>query len=234
MPQQKDLKRLTRARMQKTGESYTAARHVLLAKKARATAPEAPPPSTPPPPLDFAQLAGVSDATLEAKTGCNWETWVRSLDAHDMASKPHREIAAFVHAKYDVSAWWAQTVTVGYERIKGLREVGQRRGGSYEANKSKTFPVPLAELYRACRDRRWRQRWLPGIALEVRTATLNRSLRLSWDDGTSVHFWFTPKGDGKSSVAIEHTGLASREDAEARKLYWGERLTALAELLTGR
>jgi hypothetical protein len=33
MPTQKDLKRLVRARMKKTGESYTAARARLLAKR---------------------------------------------------------------------------------------------------------------------------------------------------------------------------------------------------------
>ena len=49
--------------------------------------------------------------------------------------------------KYKVPGWWAQTVTVGYERIKGLRAVGQRRDGTFEANKSRTFAVPLARLY---------------------------------------------------------------------------------------
>ena len=33
MPKQKDLKRLVRARMQKTGESYTTARLVFTTKK---------------------------------------------------------------------------------------------------------------------------------------------------------------------------------------------------------
>ncbi len=53
MPSQKDLKRLVRARMQKTGEAYTAARAQLLAKPSRArttkeTARSAPPAATTP------------------------------------------------------------------------------------------------------------------------------------------------------------------------------------------
>ena len=52
--------------------------------------------------------------------------------------------------------WWAQAVTVCYERIKGLRAVGQRRDGSFEANKSRTFSVPLVRLYRAFHDARTR------------------------------------------------------------------------------
>lgn len=37
MPKQKDLKRVIRSRMQKTGESYTAARAQLLRKREPAT-----------------------------------------------------------------------------------------------------------------------------------------------------------------------------------------------------
>ena len=40
MPRNKDLKRLVRARMQKTGEAYTAARAQIVAKpRSRITAP---------------------------------------------------------------------------------------------------------------------------------------------------------------------------------------------------
>lgn len=233
MPKHKDLKHLTRSRMAKTGESYTSARAVLLAKKERAGAPPPAPKQAPKPAEkpDYAALAGMSDEAVAAKTGCTWEKWVRSLDAHDMASKPHREIAQFVHEKYKVPGWWAQNVTVGYERIKGLREKGQRRGGGYEASKSKTFPVPIARLYRAFRDQRLRKRWLPDVELTVRTATPERSMRVTWDDGTSLEIGFFPKGDEKSQVAISHVKLASKADAEARKAFWGERLGALGELL---
>ena len=60
--------------------------------------------------------------------------------------------------KYKVPDWWTQMVTVGYERIKGLRARGQRRDGSYEATKSKVFAVPLGRLYRAFADKRTRSR----------------------------------------------------------------------------
>ena len=55
-----------------------------------------------------------------------------------------------------VADWWCQTVTVGYERIKGLRVVGQRRDGGFEASKSKTFTARLTRLYRAWSDARTR------------------------------------------------------------------------------
>ena len=223
MPKNKDLKRLVRSRMQKTGESYTASRAQLLAKKETRKGRE---------PIDTS-LAETSDEAVQAKTGKTWEEWVDTLDARDAASMPHREIAKMVHEELGIPQWWAQTVTVGYERIKGLREVGQQRSGSYQISKSKTVPVPLAELYRAFRDQRLRERWLPGVDLEIRKATPERSMRITWEDGTSVELWFIAKGDAKSQVGLGHTKLAGKEDAEARKAYWTERFAALAELLTG-
>ena len=223
MPIHKDFKRLVRGRMQKTGESYTTARAHLLKQK-----PAAP---VPPASVDYAQLAGRSDAILKANTGCTWERWVKVLDRAGAYTWPHRDIAKHVHEKYKVPSWWAQTVTVGYERIKGLRAIGQRRDGSFEATKSKTFAVPLARLYSAFHDGRIRARWLPGVALTVRTATREKSMRITWPDRTSVEVGFTRRGPGKSQVALQHGKLPDRAAATDVKQYWAERLSALEEVL---
>ncbi len=218
MPKNKDLKRLVRARMEKTGESYTAALAQLLRKGAELTEP------------DYPELAGMSDDAVSSKTGRTWKQWAEELDKVGLVSKSHKEIARFVGDHYEISLWWAQTVTVGYERIKGLREIGQRREGSYDANKSKTFAVSVGELLAAFRDEATRQRWLPGVELTVRTAT-EKSVRMTWDDNTTVQAYFTSKGEHKSQVAIQHGKLTSKADAERRKQYWGERLVALGNLL---
>jgi uncharacterized protein YndB with AHSA1/START domain len=226
MPTDKDFKRLVRGRMQKTGESYTAARAVLLRKPARK-------PATPPaPPPQYATLAGMSDAAIKAKTGCTWERWVAALDYAKADSWTHPEIAQYVHDKFKVPDWWSQTVTVGYERIKGLREIGQRRNGSYEASRSRTIPVPIAKLYRAFSDARVRRKWLPDARLQVRSATPEKYVRITWEDGTSVEVVLTAKGDRKASAAVSHVKLASKEDVAQRKAFWGERLDALASLLS--
>ena len=118
MPLQKDLKRLIRNRMQKTAESYTAARSQILMRNT-------------PPAARFAELAAMSDDAVRAKTGRTWKQWVRELDSVDAIAMSHKEIAKHVYDSYDVSGWWAQTVTVGYERIRGLREIGQKCDGSF-------------------------------------------------------------------------------------------------------
>lgn len=218
MPQHKDLKRLIRARMQKTGEAYTTARSQILNK-------------TGPPAARFASLAGMTDDAVSAKTGRTWKQWVRELDSVDAIAMSHKEIARHVHASYDVSGWWAQTVTVGYERIRGLREIGQRRGGGFDANKSKTFAVPVGKLYRAFSVKKNRERWLSGIDLKVRTSTVDKSMRITWPDDTSVHAYFTAKGKQKSQVSIQHVGLADRKDQEKHKAFWADRLGALNRIL---
>lgn len=267
MPRDKDIKRIIRKRMAKTGESYTAARaHIvpspttrqrptasaeLRAPEALPAAPEpgepgsAAQPGAAEPMLqpsaakapaaavapDFAQIAGMSDEAVAAKTGRDWAGWVATLDALDASALPHGRIADIIHEKFGVPGWWTQTVTVGYERIKGLRERGQRRSGEYEASKSRTFNVPVAVLFDAWADESTRRRWLTGAEPRVRTATRPRQMRLGWDDDTIVGLYFTEKGPAKSAVAVQHMKLPDRETADRLKVFWSERLSALAQLL---
>ena len=228
MPTNKDFKRLVRGRMRKTGEAYTTARVHLLKQKPR------PAVSLPPASTDYAKLAGRSDAILKEKTGCTWERWVKSLDREKASTWSHQDIAKHVYEKYQIPGWWAQTVTVGYERIKGLRVIGQRRDGSFEASKSKTFPVPLPRLYGAFHDPRIRARWLPGVELTVRKATPEKSMRITWSDRTSVEVGFSSRGENKSQVALQHVKLADRASATEMKRYWSERLDALHDVLTSQ
>jgi len=220
MTRNKDLKRLVRARMKKTGEAYTSARAQITRKS-----------TTTPNPKDYAKLAGMSDAVIKQKTGCNWVRWVTALDHHGAEHMSHGEIAKLVSEKYKVPSWWTQAVTVGYERIKGLRARGQRRDGTFEATKSRTFNVPVATLFDAWADASVRKRWLIEANVKVRTATAPKSMRLGWSDGTIIAVGFSPKGRAKSSVAVQHTKLPNRDTAERLKKYWSERLDALGEAL---
>jgi hypothetical protein len=231
MTRQKDFKRLVRARMKKTGESYTSARAQITRKTAKTKTTSATVASAPDP-KDFAKLAGMSDAVIKEKTGCTWDKWVKSLDYYGADKMSHREIAELVSGKYKVPSWWTQTVTVGYERIKGLRARGQRRDGTYEATKSRTFNVPVEDLYQAWANASKRKRWLKSDGIKVRTATAPKSMRLGMKDGAIVAVGFYPKGKDKSSVAVQQPKLPDRETAKRLKAYWTEQLDKLAELLS--
>ena len=216
MPKQKDLKRLIRSRMKKTGEAYTSAR-LQLVKKSE-------------PSSNYAQVAGLSDASVNKRTGRTWAQWVRLLDGAQAAEKPHREIAEYV-SSLGTPDWWSQMVTVGYERIRGLRDRGQRRGGGYEATKSRTFDVPVEKLFNAFANARIRRRWLPA-RIAVRSATPRKSMRITWEDDSVVVLGFTSKGRAKSAVAIAHQKLPDRTTADAMKKEWSERFDRLGQLLS--
>jgi hypothetical protein len=216
MPKHKDLKRLVRSRMKKTGESYTAARLQVVRRKE--TVP------------DYAEVAGMSDASVSRRTGRPWQDWLTLLDAAGAAGKPHREIVALVSTQ-GVGDWWAQMVTVGYERIRGLRDRGQRRGGGYEATKSRTFPVPVETLFEAFADARRRRRWLP-VRVAVKSATRPKRMRLAWKDGTRVVLGFYSKGNTRSSVAIAHENLPDKAASEVMKTAWAAYFDRLGQLLS--
>lgn len=224
MPKNKDLKRIIRTRMKKTGESYTTARAHLSRRQnsTAATVPEG----------RYADIADMSDASVRAKTGRTWKQWTRVLDAVDAVDMPHRYIARYLQDEHELPAWWAQTVTVGYERIRGLRDVGQRRGGAYEVNKSKTISAPVAAVYKAIADGRRRSRWLPAVKPTVRGTTPEKTIRMTWPDDTSVVFQLVSKGAQKTQVTVQHMKLTGKRDAERLKVFWKERLDALSELLT--
>jgi hypothetical protein len=217
MTRQKSFKRLVRSRMEKTGESYTAARATLLAAEESKTT-EGP-------------ALTMSDEAIRRRTGRGWEEWFDLLDESGAVERPHPEIARWLREEQGVDGWDAQSVTVSYERARGLRAVGERPEG-FSITASKTVAVPVDRLFDAFVDESLRERWLPAGRLRERTATKPKSARFDWDDGeTRVVVGFIAKGEAKSTVALEHERLADAEEAERMKAYWRDRVAALKEVL---
>jgi uncharacterized protein YndB with AHSA1/START domain len=217
MTRQKSFKRLVRARMEKTGESYTAARAALLAAEE--------PKATEGPTLSM------SDEAIRRRTARGWEEWFDLLDEWGAAERPHKEIARWVIDEHGIDGWGAQAVTVNYERARGLRAVGEHADG-FTITASKTVAVPVDRLYRAFLDRSLRKRWLPEGELRKRTALKAKSARFDWDEGeTRVAVFFTAKGEAKSAVALQHERLPDAREAERMKAFWRDRVTTLKEVL---
>jgi hypothetical protein len=215
MTRQRSFKRLVRARMDKTGESYTAARAVLLAGEE--------PKATEQPPLL------TSDERIRQRTGRGWEEWFDLLDDWGAAERTHREIARWVADQLGIGplVWDAQAITSSYERARGLREVGETEQG-FAVSTTRTVAVPVERLFDAVVDEALRRSWLPDGELSERTATRPKSARFDWGDGTSrVIVGFDAKGEQKSTMALQHVRLADRDEADRMKAYWRERVTAL-------
>jgi hypothetical protein len=205
--------------MEKTGESYAAARATLL----RAEEPEA---------TARPRLA-TSDEEIRRRTGRGWEEWFDLLDEWGAAERTHRETALWVAGLQGVEplAWNAQAVVGSYERARGLRAVGEHPDG-FAVTASKTVAVPVDRLYDAFVDASLRGRWLPDGQLRERTATKPKSARFDWGDGASrVAVTFAAKGEAKSTAALQHSRLADAAEAERLKAYWRERVASLKAVL---
>src|SRR5947207_11677897 len=192
MTEHKSFKRLVRARMDKTGESYTAARAQLL----RAEEPSG----------TGGPVLATSDEAIRQRTGRGWEEWFALLDEWGAADRSHREIARWVAEKQGVVplAWNAQAVAASYELTRGLRVVGEKPDG-FAVTASKTVAVPADRLYDVFVDASLREDWLPDGELRERTATKPKSARFDWGErGSRVHVTFLAKGEAKSTLALEH------------------------------
>src|SRR5918992_6176574 len=215
MTRQRSFKRLVRTRMEKTGESYTAARAMLLAAEEPRT--------------DTRPALATSDEEIRRRTGLGWEEWFDLLDEWGAPDHTHRETARWVAEQQgaDPLAWNVQAVVGSYELVRGLREVGEREDG-FAISASKTVAVPVDRLYDAFVDESLRARWLPDAQLRERTATKPKSARFDWgEDGGRVLVTFAAKGEAKSVVAVQHARLADAAEADRMKAYWRERLSAL-------
>lgn len=230
MTKQKSFKRRVRARMEKTGESYTAARRILIAGGDRPDGPVvdgsspagAPTPRFEPP---------VSEERLVEATGRTWAEWFSLMDDAGALTWTHTEMARWLREQRDVGGWWSQSIAVGYERARGLRAPGQRADG-WSVTATKTIAVPVERAFESWQDERVRRRWLPEDGLSLRTATAPKSARYDWEDGTTrVIVSFEAVGDMKTRVAMAHERLPDAETAEQMKLWWRQRLVALKEVL---
>lgn len=163
--------------------------------------------TTAPTPHDGLILSRVSSAKVREATGRGWPEWLEVLDAAGAQSWDHKQTVAHLAAAHpEVSAWWQQTLTVGYEQARGKREVGETAAAGFEIGVRKTVPATTAQVWDLLTARP--EVWLgPGAALtfepgeryevpptsesdgtrgEVRVVLPGRRLRMTWQPGATI------------------------------------------------
>jgi hypothetical protein len=208
MATDKARKRAVRTRMAKTGERYAAARR-NVAKPA---------------PLVTDDL-GQSDDAIRNGSGRGWREWITILDAWGATGHTYPKIARYVRDELGVDGWWAQSVTVGYERARGMRAAHQRPDG-FSVSVSKTFAVDVATLFRAFTQARSRNRWLePG------TSAFGRRSRRGRRGST----WATVRsGRRPGSPARDRDARASRSSSSGCRIGCGRTHAADVEGAAGK
>ncbi len=118
-------------------------------------------------------------------------------------------------------------LTVTYERARGLRELHQKADG-FQISVSRTIKTSVANLYKSFGTEKARKPWLGEDGLTIRTATPNKTLRITWNDGkSSLEISFSYKDDDKSQVVVQHGKLANARATAKMKKFWGAALDRL-------
>jgi len=211
----KSLKRRVRERMSKTGERYTSARRQVLAKSA-----------------DQPDRKPVASEPPHGPTSRSLPEWFRLLDDWGARERRHAEIAAWLGEVQGVPPWWTQDITVRYERHIGRRVVGQRVDLTFSATGTKTIAVAPDAARAAWTNESVRKQWLPDVRLSQRPNRARVAARFDVNDGEGrLVVSFDPRGESKTTVAIEHEKLPDQATTQRWSAYWRERLAALKELL---
>lgn len=221
MTTQESFKHRVRVRMAKTGERYSAARRALLAKAEPA-----------PGRRGWVSDPDTADVVIRERTGRGWDEWVQTIDAGPGRDAGHTAIARWLVEEHGVAGWWAQNVTVGYERITGLRLPGQMADGTFRVSRSRTLDATVEELRAMLLDEEDRAAMFAGMTATLRSRSTAKALRVALTDvggeplGT-VLFSFDPAGE-RVRLTATHDRLPTASAAAVWKEFWGDWLDSLA------
>lgn len=168
----------------------------------------------------------MGDEAVRKGTGRDWYEWLDVLDAWGARERAHPEIARYVGEEHGIDGWWAQTVTVGYERIRGMRKVNERPDG-FSMNASKTVPLPVDTLFELFTDDGRRAAWLGDDVLRLRTSVPPKSARFDiLDDGGILAVTFIDKGE-RSAAQLQVEKIPTEDELARRRSIWKSRLDDL-------
>lgn len=156
-------------------------------------------------------MSGMSDEAVKAATGKDWSKRRTFLDKTGAAENPHKQIVFDLHAK-GLPGWWAQSVTVGYERMIGRRAVGQRCDGAFWASASRMvvgdIDTALARWLSLIGDRVDYGDAVAEGPPRVSESANWRYWKLDLDDGSRVSVTICSKGADKAILAVGHEKVA--------------------------
>jgi uncharacterized protein YndB with AHSA1/START domain len=196
------------------------------------------------------------DEAVRRRTGKGRDEWFAILDAWGAKEKGHRATAKRLAAEHGVGGWYAQAITVEYERARGLREVGQK-GEHFEMSVTRTIrATPEATFEALTRARHW-NRWLTtkarvnakvggrfsdgdGDRGEFLRLSPPHFLRMTWEDGkrgpgSVVEFDLKERADGRITLCVLHRKLSSQAERKEMQRRWRGAMDSLGRYLeTGR
>lgn len=171
---------------------------------------------------------------LERASGLAWADWVAAFERAGAGSLGHTEIARIASETMpdgvDNPDWWAQAAAIAFEQQVGLRVPGQSSSGAYRVGASRTLPMDRDAAIEA---------WISaygdvadhlGHGVEGRR-TSRTGKRTFWranlDGAGKIEVAASEKGEGRSTVALQHNDLPDGSRIEEWRAHWKALLAAL-------
>lgn len=188
----------------------------------------------------------IGDDRVREATGRTWDEWEAELDARGAADLSHTKMAELLETEFKVSGWWAQAVTVDYERRKGRRAVGQTAATGFNIGVRRTLPLSLDAAWRLLTSPEGMRAWLGGAPApekgaryatpdgatgEVRVVQPGSHLRVTWHKPgwarpTTIQVRAIPAGE-KTTISFHEEHLPGAAEREERRRHFTAALDAL-------
>jgi uncharacterized protein YndB with AHSA1/START domain len=192
-----------------------------------------------------------NDAVIKA-TGRSWEQWHELLKQVIVDDWSHKEIVSYLRNEYNISHWWAQTITVDYEQFIGRRQVGQTQSTDYQIGVRKTFDISLKVAWDLLMSNNATKIWLgenkidtieedtyykttDGTTGKFRVIKPEHHIRLTWkpkewESPSTLQIRVIPTKEQKTTVAIHHEKLKDNRVREQMREHWRDVLNRLEKL----
>ena len=197
----------------------------------------------------------ISDEAVREATGRTWDEWEALLDSRGAAELSHREIVGILTKEKLVdSGWWAQSVTVAYEKRKGKRVLGQTSEGAFQIGVQRTHAMRHDEAWRLVTSPEGVSAWLGdvrGLALEkgaayttadgaegeMRVVRPGSQLRLTWKPAgwakpSTIQVRVDPAGE-RAVVGFHQERLPGAGEREERRRHFEAAHDVLRRLAEG-
>jgi len=193
-----------------------------------------------------------SDEAVRKATGRGWREWEELLDGLGAEGLSHREIVALV-AEHGggVSGWWQQSVTVGYEKLKGKRKTGETADTGVQVGVQRTLEVNPERAWELLTSAEGLRAWLgtaarlrfekgeryrtdDGAEGEVRVVRPGRHARLTrhppgWPRPSTIQVRVEEKG-ARAVIGFHEEHLPDLGERERRRAHYAAAAETLKEL----
>ncbi len=173
----------------------------------------------------------LTDKTVKKATGKGWNDWFAILKQEEADQLIHKDIARLLTDKYKIDGWWAQSITVEFERYLGRRQVGQVKSGTFQTAVSKTMPGNLDQVFDLWLEAVKGAEEFNSIPLAGKPAISKtekwRYWRVNLKDGSKITITVGFKSEDKSVLTFSNEKLKDQDAIESWKAFWKDYLKKL-------